>query len=1329
MNKFIRYIIASCAWICCFTLFLTGAAKAQTTIGFSIEGATVLEKDTFTIAFKADSLLTGKGVMAYRFGLSYNADYIEFLNIDSVGSVLKNWGSPTFSNRTRGRIIVAGASSSALTGNGNMFYLRFKALRGGGTYVDNISGQSYLNEGSPVMTLKRGFINATYRSYPDIYYDSYSLFVGDEAQMYVSGGIAPFIYNIVDTSVAVISSQTKVKGKGPGQTKAFVTDKDGEKSYTSGIIDVRAIKMSVIKSSAWPKDTFYLPIKIEIAPGTKVYSGYFELTHNGNIQGIKNSVQNGDFEVSLQRNAITNLTRVSFASVNGISGTGILCYLGFKAINSGNHYIDFQNMKFNENLLAFNYQNFVEVFSLPTLNISPNTGTLMWGATQKITVTNGAPPLSYSLSNPALASIDQLGNLSALSGGTVKVTATDTHGATITSGDFTILDNQFSIINTDGDLDHTTRVPISTSALPSGKVIYDFDGTISFVENDLEFVGLDPAGSGMLTEYVRTGNSVHIVGATSTGIPSGIICYLKFKIKNTVPIDGKSTITINSLTANESSLFSTTQNGQITRVFQISYRPVANAGINKSVSEGTIVTLDGSGSYDEDGNPITYLWTALAGITLDNNALQKPTFTAPEVKVNTNYVFTLVVNDGTDNSDPSNVTVTVLQINKKPVANAGPDKSWNEGLSSISLDGSLSSDPDGDVISYKWTSLDGIILFDALGVSPTFNTPQVNADKNYRFKLEVADGVLTSLPDTVTIKVINLNKKPVAFAGGDQTVNEGALVQLDGSLSSDGDGEVITYKWTAPPNVTLSSTTASKPTFTAPLVHLDSVLVISLVVNDGHVDSDVDNVSITVKNFNILSTEAQILTATLAGADSTKVDQALLQVNLYLPYGADPRSLAPTFQISPKATIVPEGGSIRNFTSPVLYTVTAEDGTTKKVYSVRAYVPAVTLKRALAAGWNWISLSNTPANMNVGSVLGSLTLANLDYIKSATTSAVYYTSPGWFGDLTNLPQLEMLMFKKATSQVFTLTGKEINPTLTSIPVSSGWNRIGYILKGNAVLGGAFESASLPSGDILLKSKEASAIYYPASGWAGDLDSLRVLTGYMMKTASNADLKYKASSATLKSAQQTLFNWNELYANYQINPPLYEHSANLIGELVNQKGENIVQKGDLLIAYSPSEPRGVTEARFIPELNRYVFLLTMFSNSNQDKLSFKVKSLNDDLEKPLIEELNFSTDQVFGEAMNPYPLQLSGTTGIDQPGFDQSIQVYPNPVSEKLQIRSDDVIQSVVISGLSGNCIHILSNLSEYTLLIDTKNLAPGMYILKIETLKGTFIRKLIKSSN
>ena len=439
--------------------------------------------------------------------------------------------------------------------------------------------------------------------------------------------------------------------------------------------------------------------------------------------------------------------------------------------------------------------------------------------------------------------------------------------------------------------------------------------------------------------------------------------------------------------------------------------------------------------------------------------------------------------------------------------------------------------------------------------------------------------------------------------------------------------------------------------------------------------------------------------------------------------------MAPNFQISTKATINPANGSIHDFTSPVSYSVTSEDKLTTKNYSVKVYAPTVTLKRTLAAGWNWISLSATPADYSLVSVLGGLSLASLDYIKSGLASATYYTPSGWFGDLTTLPPNEMLMFKKTSSEVFTLSGKEINPSLVSIPVTTGWNPVGYLLKGNAPISGVFNEASLPGGDILLKSKEAAAIYYPLSGWAGDLDSLRTLTGYMMKTVANGELKYKANSAKLKSAKQSLFARNELYANYQINPADFEFSANLIGELVNETGENVIQRGDLLVAYSQTGQRGVTEARFIPDLNRYVFLLTMFSNLNQEKLSFKLKSLADGQEKAIVENVVFSTDEVYGKAMNPLPLHLNNSTGIETNGIDGSITVFPNPFIDELQVRSDEKILSATLSGLSGNCLQTISNISEYTLRLTTKNLSSGIYILKIETSRGTFLRKLIKSSN
>lgn len=97
--------------------------------------------------------------------------------------------------------------------------------------------------------------------------------------------------------------------------------------------------------------------------------------------------------------------------------------------------------------------------------------------------------------------------------------------------------------------------------------------------------------------------------------------------------------------------------------------PTANAGIEQNVIAGTFVTLDGSASFDADGDPLTYAWTETsrpAGsiATLSSATAVKPTFTAD---IAGDYVFTLVVNDGRENSIPSTVTITSAALSLPPL--------------------------------------------------------------------------------------------------------------------------------------------------------------------------------------------------------------------------------------------------------------------------------------------------------------------------------------------------------------------------------------------------------------------------------------------------------------------------------------------------------------------------------------------------------------------------------------------------------------------------------------------------------------------------------------
>jgi subtilisin-like proprotein convertase family protein len=287
--------------------------------------------------------------------------------------------------------------------------------------------------------------------------------------------------------------------------------------------------------------------------------------------------------------------------------------------------------------------------------------------------------------------------------------------------------------------------------------------------------------------------------------------------------------------------------------------PVADAGPDQQVYESTQVQLDGSGSYDPDSDPLTYLWAQTQGptVTLSSTTAVNPTFTAPTVTGPTDLRFTLTVDDGRGGVDLDSVTITVLETppppNQPPVADAGPDQQVYESTQ-VQLDGSGSYDPDSDPLTYLWTQTQGptVTLSSMTAVNPTFTAPTVTSPTDLRFTLTVDDGRGGVDSDSVTITVLETppgpNQPPVANAGPDQQVYESTQVQLDGSGSHDPDSDPLTYLWTQTqgPTVTLSSTTAVNPTFTAPTVTSPTDLRFTLTVDDGRGGVDSDSVTITV---------------------------------------------------------------------------------------------------------------------------------------------------------------------------------------------------------------------------------------------------------------------------------------------------------------------------------------------------------------------------------------------------------------------------------------------------------------------------------------------------
>jgi hypothetical protein len=310
----------------------------------------------------------------------------------------------------------------------------------------------------------------------------------------------------------------------------------------------------------------------------------------------------------------------------------------------------------------------------------------------------------------------------------------------------------------------------------------------------------------------------------------------------------------------------------------VNTQPVAQAGPAQSVVVGSVVTLDASTSSDANGDALTYKWVMsskplTSAAALDSLSAVKPTFTAD---VAGTYVATLLVSDGKISSELSSVTITASVANAPPVAHAGRAMSVVAGMG-IMLYGSESSDANGDILIYKWSLVSKPAgstaqLLDVNSVRPYLSMDLPGA---YEVSLIVNDGKVDSAPAFVTMTAVVANAPPVANAGVLQNVLKGSTVILDGSASSDANGDTLTYYWTLTSSPPMSTATLSSPRLVKPSFIADraGTYVATLRVDDGKITSNPMNVTITATSTNAAPVaNAGVDLHVLSGMDMVTLD-------------------------------------------------------------------------------------------------------------------------------------------------------------------------------------------------------------------------------------------------------------------------------------------------------------------------------------------------------------------------------------------------------------------------------------------------------------------------
>lgn len=403
--------------------------------------------------------------------------------------------------------------------------------------------------------------------------------------------------------------------------------------------------------------------------------------------------------------------------------------------------------------------------------------------------------------------------------------------------------------------------------------------------------------------------------------------------------------------------------------------PTANAGPSQLASTGQIIHLDGSRSSDPEESGLGYQWSIISiptgsAVTLSDSNVVAPSFT-PDLAGD--FIFQLVVSDGVLTSSPATVIVTDKDL--PPTANAGNDQSAGTG-SSVKLDGSLSSDPELQALSYQWVLLSspagsGSTIMDANRPIASL-TPDRSGD--YVAQLTVTDALGQRDSDVVIVRDAAKNTLPVADAGRDIQVDLGAKFVLDGSGSSDADGDILSYSWAivsrpAGSVAQLNNATSANPDLTP---DVEGDFIIQLVVSDAKSVSIPDVIIIHDKERNLapnayISITPQGFVGTLYNLDGNQSSDpngdSLSYLWSLIPTQGSAATLSDKTSSTP--TFMPDA------VGSYIITLTVSDGSLWSAIYSRAITienPPKGAAISLPAGHNLMMLSGTGGDSRTGAV-------------------------------------------------------------------------------------------------------------------------------------------------------------------------------------------------------------------------------------------------------------------------------------------------------------------------------------------------------------------------
>lgn len=398
---------------------------------------------------------------------------------------------------------------------------------------------------------------------------------------------------------------------------------------------------------------------------------------------------------------------------------------------------------------------------------------------------------------------------------TVRLTVTDDSGTTTNSGsdEMTVTVNHFPIADAGQD------------RVGEPEQMFVFDGSAS----------IDPDGK--ISEYIWDFGD----GIIETGS--------KVSHKYIKPGTYNALLTVRDNSGHEDAV------GFDGATIVINHPPIAIAGSDIVVAPNEKIHFDGRRSYDLDGKVVSYQWDFSDGKDSSHSAEVHRIFATPGV-----YTATLTVVDNHRVGNSTAQDKLTVRVNHGPEANCGKD--ILTAKRTILLDGSASTDADGDPLTYIWDFGDDTPNQKGVTVYHTYAK-----GGKYPVILTVDDGTGLINSRSNTSIAVNINAAPIAVAGKNRTVCAGKPVIFDGSGSTDPEGGLMKYRWDFGDGSTAEGVNPVKAYTTG------GVYMVTLTVMD---DSGLKEGSTSTDQIVITVAESPVADA---GSDQTKCAGTPVQFN------------------------------------------------------------------------------------------------------------------------------------------------------------------------------------------------------------------------------------------------------------------------------------------------------------------------------------------------------------------------------------------------------------------------------------------------------------------